>query len=120
MNPINLTLRFLLELAALSALAWWGWSLSDAWWRWLAAGALVLGAALIWGTFAVPDDPSRGGQGLVRVPGSARLLLEFLVFGAGAYALKAVGRPTLATGFAVLVLIHYAWSHERITWLLKQ
>ena len=120
MNPINLALRFLLELTALGALAWWASSLTGSWWRWLAAVALVLLVALAWGVFAVPGDPSRGGQGIVKVPGLARLALELLVFGAGAYALKSLGRPNLALGFIALLAAHYAWSHERVAWLLKQ
>lgn len=120
MNPVNLSLRFLLEITALGALGWWGWSLTDSWWRWLDGVALVLVAALAWGVFAIPDDPSRGGQGFARVPGIARLALELLVFGAGAYALKAVGRPNLAIGIFALVAVHYAWSYERVASLLKQ
>ena len=82
--------------------------------------ALVAVAAVAWGSFAVPDDPSRGGQGLVQVPGIVRLALELLVFGAGAYAFSAVGRPKLAIAFAVLVLVHYVWAHERLSWLIRQ
>ena len=41
------------------------------------------------------------------------------IWGAGAYAFKAVGRPNLAIGFATLVAVHYAWSYERVAWLLK-
>ncbi|MBW2189363.1 MAG: DUF2568 domain-containing protein, partial [Deltaproteobacteria bacterium] len=48
------------------------------------------------------------------------LALELLVFGAGAYALQSLGRPTLAAVFTVLVVAHYLWSYERIAWLLKQ
>ncbi len=65
MHPLNLAVRFALELAALAALAAWGWSLTDSWWRWATAAGLVLIAAFVWGTFAVPGDPSRGGPGLV-------------------------------------------------------
>ena len=120
MNPLNLALRFVLELIALGALGWWGWTLSESWWRWLAAMGMVAAAAFVWGTFAVPEDPSRGGQGLVQVPGVVRLAIELLVFAGGAYALRAVGRPGLAIAFGALVLAHYAWSHERLAWLLKQ
>ena len=56
----------------------------------------------------------------MQVPGVARLVLELLVFAAGAYALKAVGRPNLAVAFTVLVVVHYAWSYERIGWLIRQ
>ena len=120
MSSVNLALRFLLELTALGALGYWGWAQTDSWWRVVSALAVVLFAAVLWGTFAVANDSSRGGSGLVQVPGLARLALELLIFGAAAYALKSVGRPTLAIVFTALVLIHYVWSHERIAWLIKQ
>ena len=120
MHPANLALRFVLELVALGALGWWGWTLTQSGWRWLAAVGMVLVAATLWGTFAVPGDPSRGGQGLVHVPGVIRLAIELVVFAAGAYALRAVGRPGLAIAFGTLVLAHYALSYERIAWLVKQ
>lgn len=120
MHPINLALRFFLEVIALGALGWWGWSLTDSGWRWLAALGMVLVAGFVWGTFAIPGDPSRGGQGLVQVPGVVRLAIELLVFASGAYALRTVGRPGLAAAFGVLVLAHYAWSYERVAWLLRQ
>ena len=56
----------------------------------------------------------------MKLPGIARFALELFVFGAGAYAFKAVGRPNLATGFVALVAVPYAWSYERVAWLLKQ
>lgn len=120
MNPINLALRFFLEVIALGALGWWAWAQTDSWWRAPFAIAVVLLTTILWGTFAVPNDPSRGGAGLVQVPGIARLALELLVFGAAAFALKMLGRPTFASAFAILVVLHYAWSHERVAWLIKQ
>jgi hypothetical protein len=120
MNPINLALRFFLEVIALGALGWWGWAQTDSWWRALYAIAVVLLTATVWGTFAVANDPSRGSDGLVQVPGIARLALELLIFGAAAYALKALGRPTLASGLTILVVLHYAWSYERVAWLIRQ
>jgi hypothetical protein len=56
----------------------------------------------------------------VQVPGIARLALELLVFGGAAYALKSLGRPSLGIVFIAFVLVHYAWSHERVAWLIKQ
>jgi len=120
MSSANLALRFVLELAALGALGWWGWAQTDSWWRIVSAITVVLFAAILWGTFAVPHDPSRGGSGLVHVPGVARLMLELLIFGVAAYALRSIGQSTLALAFTVLVLIHYAWSYERVAWLIKQ
>jgi len=120
MNPINLALRFFLEVIALGALGWWGWAQTDSWWRAPLAIVVVLLTAALWGTFAVPNDPSRGGSGLVQVPGIARLALEVLVFGGAAYALRSLGRPTLAIALIAVVLVHYAWSYERVAWLIKQ
>lgn len=70
--------------------------------------------------YPLANNPSRGGTGLVQVPGLARLVLELLVFAAAAFALKGVGRPTVAIVFSILVLIHYAWSYERVAWLIRQ
>jgi hypothetical protein len=120
MNPINLALRFFLEVVALGAIGWWGWEQTGSWWRVPLAIGVVLLTAILWCTFAVPDDPSRGGSGLVHVPGIARLVLELLVFGSAAYALSALGRPTAATVFALLVVGHYGWSYERVAWLIRQ
>ena len=120
MHPVNLALRFALELGALGALGWWASTLSESWWRWLLAIGVVVLAASIWGTFAVAEDPSRGGQGVVQVPGLVRLAIELLFFAAAAYALRAVGKPNLAIAFGIIVIAHYAWSYERIRWLLKQ
>jgi hypothetical protein len=120
MNAINLALRFFLEIIALGALGWWGWAQTESWWRALLAAGVVLFAAVLWGTFAVPDDPSRGGSGLVQVPGIARLGLELLVFGGAAYALVALSRSTLAIVFIALVIVHYVWSYERMAWLIRQ
>ena len=120
MNAVNLALRFFLEVIALGAIGWWGWAQTESWWRVPLAVTAVLLTGAVWGIFAVPNDPSRGGNGLVQVPGIARLALELLVFGAAALALKSVGRPTFAMAFTILVVSHYAWSHERIAWLLRQ
>ena len=60
-HPINLALRFLLELSALFAMGVWGWRYSEGWLRFVLALSIPIIAAVLWGTFAVPDDPSRSG-----------------------------------------------------------
>ena len=120
MNAVNLALRFFLEIIALGAIGWWGWTQAESWWRAPLAIAVVLLTGAVWGIFAVPDDPSRGGSGLVHVPGTTRLGLELLIFGAAAWALRDLGRPTLAAVFAFAIVVHYAWSYERVVWLFKQ
>jgi hypothetical protein len=119
-NPINLALRFLLELVALFAISYWATQQAEGIVG-LGLGALAfIGAAAVWGTLAVPDDPSRSGNAPVPVPGLVRLILELGVFGAGALALYGVDNAMLALIMAVVVLIHYAISYDRIQWLLQQ
>ena len=93
-NPINLALRFFLEVIALGAIGWWGWGAdgllveSSVWRLWSFCSPQLFGALS-----PFPTTPSRGGSGLVQVPGIARLALELLVFGGAAYALRSLGRP---------------------------
>jgi hypothetical protein len=119
-HPANLALRFLLEVVALLAIGWWGWSLSDNWWRFVLAVLFSLVAATMWGTFAVPDDPSRSGEAPVVVRGWIRLGLESAVFGTAALGLAAVGRGSFAVVFLVVVVAHYLVSIDRINWLLER
>jgi len=120
-NPINLAVRFILELAALFALGSWAWQQGESLWlRVLFTFLVVLVAAVLWGTFAVPDDPSRSGAAPVPVPGWVRLLLELAILGAGVWAVFTVGRSTWGWVFGGLVLVHYLVSYDRVLWLLKQ
>ena len=119
-HPANLALRFLLELVALFALGWWGLSLADNWLRFVLAVLFSLVAATIWGTFAVPDDPSRSGEAPVVVRGWIRLGLELIVFGTAVIGLASVGRGSFATVFLVVVIAHYLLSIDRISWLLER
>lgn len=116
----NLTLRFLLELAALLGLGIAGWHLSDGWWRWVLALALPLVAAVLWGTFAVLNDPSRSGRAPVPVPGTVRLALELIILFGGAAGFYAAGYTTTGIIVALLIAISYAFSLDRLGWLLKQ
>lgn len=118
-NPINLAVRFLLELAALAALAYWGWTQHSGVLRFLLAVGLPLLGATLWGVFAVPGDRSRSGGAPVPVPGIVRLLLELALFGFAAWCLYDAGRVLLANLFGLVVLIHYIISYDRIMWLLR-
>ena len=120
MNPINLALRFALEVTALGVLGWWGWSKGTGIWRGLFSAGVVMFAAMVWAGFAVPGDPSRGGSGWVHVPGIIRLVLELAFFGAAASVLYSAGHRNLAVGFAAVVVAHYLWSYRRVSWLLQQ
>jgi hypothetical protein len=119
-HPINLALRFLLELAAFGGLAFWGWQRGDGLLGFVFALGSFLIAAILWGTFNVPDDPSRSGRAPVRVPGLIRLPLEIAIFAAGIWAIQSTGYGQLALILAILVLVHYLLSYDRITWLVRQ
>ena len=98
----NLAVRFLLELAALVALAVWGVHAGHS-----ALADLVLGvgapliAAVIWGVYAAPKSPRR-------LRGPALVVLQLAVLGAGAVALAAAGRTVLAAIFAVVIAVNAA------------
>ncbi|HER08525.1 MAG TPA: DUF2568 domain-containing protein [Bacteroides sp.] len=118
-NPLNLLLRFLLELIALAVTAIWGYSLSDTWSRILWAILFPLIFAVLWGVFTVRDDPSRSGKAVVQTPGAIRLLLELALFGAATWMLFNLGYAETGAIFGGVVLLHYLLSFDRILWLLK-
>lgn len=114
----NLSLRFLLELAALSGLGIAAWRMTSGAWRWVAVIAVPLSAAIIWGVFNVIDDPSRSGEAPVEVPGLLRLGIELVVLGTGIAAYFYADRPFIGTTLVALIIIHYVASWSRVQWLL--
>lgn len=119
-HPINLAVRFLLELAGLAVMVYWGWTQHEGLLRFVLAIGLPVLAAALWGTFAVPDDPSRSGKAPVPVPGTVRLVLELVFFGFAAWALYDAGSTVLSVILSIVVVVHYAVSYDRIVWLIKQ
>jgi len=119
-HPLNLALRFLLEIFALVIFGCWGWSLSDGIWQYLSAFGLPILMAAMWGIFAVKNDPSRSGKTAIQTPGIIRLLIELVFFGLAFGALLSLNYNTLAINYLVVFLAHYILSFDRIKWLLKQ
>ncbi len=101
MKAVNDGIRFILELIALGAIAYWGWRTgnSTATRLLLAVGGVVL-VAVVWGVFRSESDA------LVEVPTAVRVVIEVAVFGAAAAALAAVGRVGWAIAFAVVAGIN--------------
>lgn len=96
----NEVLAFLVELAALACLFWWGFSLGDGLAVQLLLGAAVSGAAItLWGLFAAPR--ARFPLPLVGV-----LVVKAVVLGGGALGLYAVGHPVAAAIMAVVVVVN--------------
>jgi len=119
-HPVNLIIRFLLELSALVAMGVWGWKLSEGWPRWVLAIGIPIVAAALWGTFAVPNDPSRSGAAPVPIPGFLRLILELGFFAFAAWALYDLGYLKLSWAMSIVVVLHYVISYDRILWLFSQ
>ena len=118
-HPLNLALRFLLEIAALAAFAVWGWKAASGWWGILLAIGLPVFFATVWGVFAVKNDPSRSGKTVIPTNGVVRLILEILFFGLAALALFDLGFNIAGLAISVLVPIHYVSSYDRVIWMLK-
>jgi len=119
-NPINLAVRFFLELTALIAMGFWGWNQREGALRFVLAFGIPVIAAALWGTFAVPDDPSRSGHALVSTPGILRLALELIFFSFAAWTLYNAGAIKASWIFGIVTLIHYILSYDRLSWLIKQ
>ena len=110
MKSINLAVRFLLELAALVALGYWGFRTGQG-----ALMKIVLGlgapllVAVLWGAFVAPKAARR-------LADPARLALEVAIFAAATLALVAAGLTTLARVFAVVVVVNlslmFAWGQR--------
>jgi len=120
-HPINLALRFLLELLVLFTSGYWAWKTQTGMEKYILVIVLPITIATLWGIFAVPNDPSRSGKTVVAVPGMIRLILEFVVFGSGIWFMfKSMNPIIYSVIFASIIIFHYAISYKRIIWLLKQ
>ena len=119
-HPINLAVRFLLEIVALISIGMWGWKQSDGWFRFIFAFGIPIILAAIWGTFAVPNDPSRSGAAPIVTAGFIRLIIELVFFAFGTWSLYSLGFTKAGLIFGIIVILHYLLSYDRIVWLLQQ
>jgi hypothetical protein len=105
LTTANLTLRFLLELAAIGALGYWGFRTGSGP---LGKAALGLGAPVlaivVWGTFVAP-------KASVALADPVRLLVSLAVFGAAALALYSTRQDALVWAFAGLVAVNVTLLH---------
>lgn len=118
-NPLNLAVRFVIEIAALVGLFRLGMDLGSGPLGLVFAAGLVVAGAALWATFAVPGDRSRSGEAPVPVSGLVRILVELLVLGGAALAWFAVGPQAVAFAYTAVVIGHYIVSWDRIGWLMR-
>ena len=118
-NYFNLGLRFILEMTALFAVAFWVWKRYEGWLGALLPILLPFIIAIIWGVFAVPNDPSRSGKTIIVTPGWIRLILELIIFSLGVWAFYDLGYFAVAYIYLSLIIAHYLFSVDRVKWLLK-
>jgi hypothetical protein len=95
----NLGVKFLLELAALASLAYWGASVGSGVASVALAVLLPLAAAVLWGVFAAPNSTRR-------LPARTRIPFEMSVFALATVALVAAGSVVLAIVFAVTAVVN--------------
>ncbi|MEU0634111.1 YrdB family protein [Streptomyces sp. NPDC005989] len=96
----NELLAFVVEVAALAALAWWGFATGEGVAaRWLLGIGAPAVAALVWGMFAAP-------RARFRPPLAGVLLVKAVVLGGGVYAVHAVGHSVAAVFFGVVVVVN--------------
>ena len=119
-HPINLVIRFLLEISALVSVGMWGWKQSEGWFRLVLAIGIPIILAVIWGTFAVPNDPSRSGNAPIVTHGVIRLVIELAFFDVATWSLYDIGFNKLSLGLGIIVVLHYIISYDRIIWLMSQ
>jgi hypothetical protein len=115
-NPINLAVRFLLELIMLFVLYLWGWHLGAGWLQYVYAILFPVAAATLWGIFRIQNDPKPAP---VETSGIVRLLLELGLFALTVSGLRDLGYSTAGWIIAAIVIIHYLVSYDR-TWVMLQ
>lgn len=107
LRAANALLGFVLEVALLATLVYWGLAQSSPWNLVLAIGLPAV-TVVLWGVFLAPRSERRLAPGPVR-------WLALLAFLAGAAALAAAGAPGFAVLLAVCAAVNFAlaWSTER-------
>jgi hypothetical protein len=96
-RAFSLALKFVVELAAFAAFAYWGASVGSGAVAVLLAIAAPALAIALWAVFAAPKSARR-------LPTATRVPFELAVFGLAVVALVAAGALTAAIALAVLAV----------------
>ena len=101
LKGLNLLVRFLLELAMLAAVGYWGLKTGSGWIMKVVLGiGMPILIAVVWGLFVAPK---------ARYPlhGAAHLALGFVLLGSGAVALFASGRADLGWIYMIILVVNH-------------
>ncbi len=100
LKGLNATLAFLLELAMIAALGYWGYQSADSvLLKWLLTIGLPVVAIIMWARYFAPNSPRR----LAIMPG---VLLSLGLFLLAAVALYSAHQPAAAMVLAVSALVN--------------
>jgi hypothetical protein len=110
LKATNLALKFVLELAALAAFAYWGATIAGGFWAVLLAVAVPATAAFVWGLFAAPRASRR-------LDLAARAPFELGVFGLAVLALFIAGETIAAIVLGALVIFNAVLLTVFAQWL---
>lgn len=116
-HPLNLALRFILELLALYIVGYWGYTKGEGVYKYIFMLLIPLILATAWAVFRVPGDP---GRAPVAVNGIIRLTIEASVFGIAVFALFDTGYDKYGWILLAVLIVHYAISYDRLFWIIKQ
>ena len=107
MRAANLGLRFILELSAIAAAAYWGFTTGSGVTSVLLGLAAPAAVIVVWGLFVSPKRR-------FELPHPLRFAIELAVFAGAALGLIAAGQAVLGVVLAVLAVVsgalNYAWS----------
>jgi hypothetical protein len=118
-NDADVAVRFLLELVSLACVTLWAWRRVPSPWRWAVVVVLPVAVGWAWGTFTVPDDPSRSGESDIHTPHPVWLLLELAVFFGAVAALHFAGLRRAARWVLAVMVAYQILAYDRVGWLLS-
>jgi hypothetical protein len=112
LKGINLALSFLLELVAVAAFAYWGFTISDSGTLNVVLGiGLAVASIVLWGIYAAPKSERR-------LRGGALIAFKLVFFALAVIALISAGSTTLGIILAATVVVNlvlaYAWQQETL------
>ena len=98
LKGFNIGLSFLVEIAMLAALGYWGFHAeTNSWMKWVLGIGVPAFVAILWGFFLAPKAKRR-------LHASAGTIVSLGLFGLAALALYLAGQPGLALAFAIIAL----------------